>query len=104
VLGAYRSAKSLAARFYIAGSKRCFGASLFARLKANNGDARMPDLTFADFVKLYGLPPNVTVRRFKELAGIGHTRFYELAKEGEIRLLKNGRSTSVRGSLDARAA
>ncbi|RQH15687.1 hypothetical protein [Bradyrhizobium sp. RP6] len=71
----------------------------------------MPDLTFADFVKLYSLPPNVTVRRFKELAGIGQTRFYELAKEGEIRLLKNGRSTSVpvedlfrvlRGSLDAR--
>ena len=34
----------------------------------------MPDLTFADFVKLYNLPPNVTVRHFKELAGIGHTR------------------------------
>jgi hypothetical protein len=73
----------------------------------------MPDLTFADFVKLYNLPPNVTVRHFKELAGIGHTRFYELAKQGKIRLLKNGRSTSVpvedlfgvlRGGLDARAA
>ncbi|UPT88628.1 hypothetical protein HAP41_0000005980 [Bradyrhizobium barranii subsp. apii] len=73
----------------------------------------MPDLTFADFVKLYSLPPNVTVRHFKELAGIGHTRFYELAKQGQIRLLKNGRSTSVpvedlfsvlRGGLNARVA
>lgn len=53
------------------------------------------DMTFIDFVKIYSLPPNVTVKRFREVAGIGHTRFYELAKEGAIRLRKNGRSTTV---------
>jgi hypothetical protein len=53
------------------------------------------DMTFVDFVKLYELPPNVTVKRFREVAGVGHTRFYELAKEGAIRLRKNGRFTTV---------
>ncbi|MGY3584461.1 hypothetical protein ACVIGB_006481 [Bradyrhizobium sp. USDA 4341] len=53
------------------------------------------DMTFTDFIKIYGLPPNVSVKRFCEIAGIGHTRFYEIAKEGAIRLRKNGRSTTV---------
>ncbi|QQO20243.1 hypothetical protein JJB98_10105 [Bradyrhizobium diazoefficiens] len=50
-------------------------------------------MTFVDFVRLYELPPNVAPKRFCEVAGIGHTKFYELAKEGKIRLRKNGRTT-----------
>ncbi|MDH2341498.1 hypothetical protein [Bradyrhizobium sp. SSUT77] len=58
--------------------------------------AAMPgDMTFVDFVKLYELPPNVPAKRFREVAVIGHTKFYELAKEGAIRLRKNGRLTTV---------
>ncbi|MET4043955.1 hypothetical protein [Bradyrhizobium sp. RT6a] len=53
------------------------------------------DMTLHDMIKIYSLPPNVSVNRFCEVAGIGHTRFYELAKEGAIRLRKNGRLTTV---------
>lgn len=53
------------------------------------------DLTLIDFIKIYSLPPNVAADRFREIAGIGNTRFYELAKEGAIRLRKNGRRTTV---------
>ncbi|OKO73034.1 hypothetical protein [Bradyrhizobium sp. NAS96.2] len=53
------------------------------------------DMTLPDVIKTYDLPLNVSVNRFCEVAGIGHTRFYELAKEGAVRLRKNGRSTTV---------
>lgn len=53
------------------------------------------DMTLHDMIKIYGLPPNVSVNRFCEVAGIGPTRFYELAKEGAIRLRKNGRLTTT---------
>lgn len=56
---------------------------------------RAGDLTLHDMIKIYDLSLNVPVNRFCEVAGIGHTRFYELAKEGTIRLRKNGRSTTV---------
>ncbi|QIG96292.1 hypothetical protein [Bradyrhizobium sp. 6(2017)] len=56
---------------------------------------RPGDLTLHDTIKIYGLPLNVPVKRFCEVAGIGNTRFYELAKEGVIRIRKNGRSTTA---------
>jgi hypothetical protein len=56
---------------------------------------RPGDLTLPEVIKAYDLPLNVSVSRFCEVAGIGPTRFYELAKEGAIRLRKNGRSTTV---------
>jgi hypothetical protein len=57
--------------------------------------SRPGDLTLPDIVKLYSLPPNVDVGRFCEVAGIGSTRFYELVKEGVIRIRKNGRFTTA---------
>jgi hypothetical protein len=53
------------------------------------------DMTLVDFIKIYNLPPNVTVKRFREVAGIGHSKFYKLAKEGAIRLRKSGHFTTV---------
>lgn len=53
------------------------------------------DLTLIDMIKIYNLPPNVSVKRFREIAGIGSTKFYELAAEGSIRLRKNGRLTTI---------
>lgn len=53
------------------------------------------DMTLLDMIKIYNLPPNLSVSRFCEVAGIGHTRFYELAKNGTIRLRKNGRFTTA---------
>jgi hypothetical protein len=53
------------------------------------------DMTFADFIKIYDLPPNVSVKRFCEVADIGVTKFYAIAKVGTIRLRKNGHFTSV---------
>ncbi|QHP69566.1 DNA-binding protein [Bradyrhizobium sp. LCT2] len=53
------------------------------------------DLTLTDMIEIYKLPPNVDAGRFREIAGIGNTRFYELAKEGVIRLRKNGSRTTV---------
>jgi hypothetical protein len=53
------------------------------------------DMTLLDMIKIYDLPPNVSVSRFCEVAGIGSTRFYEIAKRGTIRIRKNGRFTTV---------
>ena len=53
------------------------------------------DMTLLDMIKIYDLPPNVSVGRFCEVAGIGTTRFYELRKQGTIRVRKNGRLTVV---------
>lgn len=53
------------------------------------------DMTLHDMIKIYSLPPNVSARRFCEVAGIGNTKFYELVKKGVIRLRKNGRSSAV---------
>ncbi|MGY0573270.1 hypothetical protein ACTGJ9_021010 [Bradyrhizobium sp. RDM12] len=56
---------------------------------------RTGDMTLLDMIKIYDLPPNLSVNDFCKIAGIGHTRFYELAKDGAIRLRKNGRYTTV---------
>ncbi|WP_316185868.1 MULTISPECIES: helix-turn-helix domain-containing protein [unclassified Bradyrhizobium] len=56
---------------------------------------RPGDMTLTEFIQLYKPPPNVRPEQFCELAGIKTTRFYELAKEGVIRIRKNGRSTTV---------
>lgn len=53
------------------------------------------DMTMADVIKIYDLPLNVSPKQFCQVAGIGMTRFYALAKEGAIRLRKNGRSSTV---------
>lgn len=57
--------------------------------------SRPGDMTLPDFVKLYSPPPNVPVDLFCELAGIGSTKFYELVREGAIRVRKNGRFTTA---------
>jgi len=53
------------------------------------------DMTLQDFIKVYGLPPNVSVNRFCEVACVSSSRFYKLAKDGAIRVRKNGRYTFV---------
>ena len=57
--------------------------------------SRPGDMTLPDIIKLYSLPPNVPVDRFCEVAGFGPTRFYELVKEGVIRIRKDGRFTTA---------
>ncbi|MGY3361635.1 hypothetical protein ACVWZK_008298 [Bradyrhizobium sp. GM0.4] len=57
--------------------------------------SRPGDMTLPDVVKLYNLSLNVPVDRFCEVAGIGTTRFYELVKDGVIRVRKNGRHTTA---------
>ncbi|RXG93044.1 helix-turn-helix domain-containing protein [Bradyrhizobium zhanjiangense] len=56
---------------------------------------RPGDMTLSDMIQTWKLPLNVSPNQFCEVAGIGQTRFYELAKEGAIRIRKNGRSTTV---------
>lgn len=55
--------------------------------------SRAGDMTLPDVVKLYNLSLNVPVDRF--VAGIGTTRFYELVKDGVIRVRKNGLHTTA---------
>ncbi|MCK1610551.1 MULTISPECIES: hypothetical protein [unclassified Bradyrhizobium] len=57
--------------------------------------SRPGDMTLPDVVKLYNLSLNMPVDRFCEVAGIGTTRFYELVKDGVIRVRKNGRHTTA---------
>ncbi|MCK1758765.1 hypothetical protein IVA78_27235 [Bradyrhizobium sp. 137] len=52
-------------------------------------------MTIADVIKIYNLPLNVSPKQFCQVAGIGMTRFYDLVKDGTIRLRKNGRSSAV---------
>ncbi|WFT95058.1 hypothetical protein QA633_43595 [Bradyrhizobium barranii] len=55
----------------------------------------MNRVTIADMIKFYGLPLDVSPKQFCQVAGIGLTRFYALAKQGKIRIRKNGRSSTV---------
>jgi hypothetical protein len=53
------------------------------------------DMTFTDFIQIYGLSPNVPAKRCREIANVGNTKFYRLVKDGVIRLRKNGRNSEV---------
>ncbi len=51
--------------------------------------------TLQEFIRNWNLPPNVPVKRCRELMNIGNTKFYQMAEAGKFRLRKNGRNTEI---------
>ena len=68
--------------------------SCHSRLPTSNL-SRPGDLTLQDMIKIHDLTLNVPVGRFCEVADIGTTKFYELVRDGVIRIRKNGRLATV---------
>jgi hypothetical protein len=52
-------------------------------------------MTLEEFVRTWNLMPNVPAKRCREIANVGNTKFYQLVKDGVIRLRKNGRNSEV---------
>jgi len=52
-------------------------------------------LSLKDYAETFALGPFVSVKRAQELENVGHTRFYELVKDGAYVLLKNGSRSEV---------
>lgn len=52
-------------------------------------------MTYEEYVKAHNLPPLVPVKKACELASIGHTRFYELVRQGVFTLIPNGSRRNV---------
>jgi hypothetical protein len=52
-------------------------------------------LSYEAFVRAHELAPLVDVKTACRIANLGHSRFYELAREGVFVLIRNGRRTNV---------
>ncbi len=55
----------------------------------------MEDLSYDDFVRAHNLAPLVDIKTACRVASVGHTRFYELVKEGVFVLIPNGSRRNV---------
>jgi hypothetical protein len=52
-------------------------------------------LTYEEFVRGHSLAPLVDIKTACRIANLGHSRFYELARDGVFILIRNGSRTNV---------
>jgi hypothetical protein len=52
-------------------------------------------LCYEDFVRAHSLAPLVDIKTACRVANVGHSRFYELVKDGAFVLIPNGRRRNV---------
>ncbi|UGY17897.1 hypothetical protein [Bradyrhizobium septentrionale] len=55
----------------------------------------MDQLSYEEFVRAHKLGPLVDIKTACQIASVGHSRFYELAKEGAFILIPNGSRRNV---------
>jgi hypothetical protein len=53
------------------------------------------NLSYADFVRAHNLAPLVDIKTACRVANVGHSRFYELVKDGAFVLIPNGARRNV---------
>jgi hypothetical protein len=52
-------------------------------------------LSYEDFVRAHGLAPLVDIKTACKVANVGHSRFYDLVKDGVFILIPNGSRRNV---------
>lgn len=55
----------------------------------------MEELSYDDFVRAHNLAPLVDIKTACKVANVGHSRFYELVKDGIFVLIPNGSRRNV---------
>ncbi|MBR1156810.1 hypothetical protein [Bradyrhizobium sp. JYMT SZCCT0428] len=53
------------------------------------------EMTYEEYVRAHSLPPLVSVKKACEIASVGHTKFYELVKQGVFTLIPNGSRRNI---------
>jgi hypothetical protein len=65
------------------------------RIAADQAEANLDELSYADFVRAHGLGPLVDIKTALHVTNLGHTRFYEQVKKGVFVLIPNGSRRNV---------
>lgn len=55
----------------------------------------MEELSYEDFVRAHGLSPLNDIKTACRVANVGHSRFYDLVKDGVFVLIPNGSRRNV---------
>jgi hypothetical protein len=55
----------------------------------------LQELSYDDFVRAHALGPLVDIKTACKVANVGHSRFYDLVKEGVFVLIPNGSRRNV---------
>jgi hypothetical protein len=58
-------------------------------------EGHVEELSYDDFVRAHDLAPLVDIKTACRVANVGHSRFYDLVKEGAFVLIPNGSRRNV---------
>jgi hypothetical protein len=64
-------------------------------LRRTETEAILDQLSYEDFVRAHNLAPLVDIKTACRVVNVGHSRFYELVKDGAFVLIANGSRRNV---------